>query len=177
MILALEGNDGVGKSTAAAALAVHFAFPVFADPVRHGLLGELSTRDMFVAGNQSNLDLCCFARHLNFVADRWALSSVVYDGLRGIPGTDYTELLQLYVKAPVHVLLLDLPAAVAHARVVARDGEERRPLEEAKQIRVAYLDLARAWTLLGGRLTVLDAGAFDLIPQLQRAAQLALRGV
>jgi thymidylate kinase len=175
MILAIEGNDGVGKTTAAAYLGKRLEIPVFADPVRHGLLGALNPREMFLAGNQCNLDLAFFGHHLDFVADRWALSSAVYDGLRGIHEQRYEKLLARYVKTPVHVILLDLPEDVARERVTDRDGRPRRPLDEGRRIRLAFLELARTWGRLGGVLTTLNPwNARTFRSELLRTAERAL---
>ena len=156
MIIALEGSDGVGKSSAAELLRTRLNLTVFADQVRHGLLGDLDAEGMFIAGNQCNLDLTALSRVLHLVADRWALSSVVYDcGLRGISRDRYLKLMEIYARASAWVFLLDCPPAVARERVSRRDGAPRRSLEEMERIRDGFFTVAEWWRELGGNLTLI----------------------
>lgn len=174
MILALEGSDGVGKTSAVEELRRAFGLHVFSDRVRHGLLGEMSARDMFVAGNQCNLDLVSFSRQLHFAADRWVLSSFVYDGLRGIPPERFRDIFRRCAAASAWIFVLDLDPAEARERVVRRDGKPRRTLEEMIRIREGFSAAVDAWELAGGNVTVLDASAPDLRSRLLQGVELAL---
>jgi len=146
VLIAIEGIDGVGKTTACEALK-QFGFFVFRDSVRHGAIGELSDVEIYKLGIQCNFDLLAFSRRFDFVADRWALSSVVYDGMRG-----YSHDLKRYLAASVWVFLLDCPVEAARRRVIERDGVPRRTLETEIKIQSSFYQVANEWLKLGGNL-------------------------
>ncbi len=157
MLIALEGSDGVGKTTAVKMLGNKFDIKIFSDNVRHGLLGTMYTRDMFVAGNQCNLDLTSFSYDLDFLADRWVLSSYVYDTIRGIKKDKYNQIFELCIKANSLIIVLDIDATIARDRVIKRDGSPRRKLEEMYLIRATFFQAIKLWKKLGGKIIVLNA--------------------
>jgi len=172
VILALEGNDGVGKSTAAALLNRKFGLFVFEDPVRHGALGDLDAGGLNQCGNQCNLDLAAFSRELNFVADRWLLSSYVYDALRGIPPN--REVFEICSKVPAWIFLLECNCAVARERVISRDGTPRRTLGEMESIERGFQDAALLWTQCGGYVRYLSSESPQFERELIGAVEIAL---
>ncbi|MBP6785532.1 MAG: dTMP kinase [Verrucomicrobiales bacterium] len=96
------------------------------------------------------------------VADRFLDSTTVYQGVgRGLDLESVRRINHFAVGAAVPdlTLLLDLDAAVGHARAVAASGQktdriESQPLAFFEAVRQGYLDLARADP---GRIVVIDA--------------------
>jgi len=165
MILALEGISAVGKSSIATALSRAFGFDVYQDQVRHGILGELSRREMYLTGNQCGLDLSFFSGLLDFVADRWCLSSYVYDtwGDVSLEGAYVTQLLPMYVRASSRVYLLRLDPELALSRMLKRSARAERAvgpsysLQQLRDLDVGFSRAARIWGDLGGCVLEVDA--------------------
>ena len=96
------------------------------------------------------------------VADRFLDSTTVYQGAgRGLDTESVRRINHFAVGAAVPdlTILLDLDAAVGHARAVAASGSkgdrmESQPLSFFEAVRQGYLDLARAEP---DRITVIDA--------------------
>lgn len=155
MIWVLEGPNYVGKTTVATALGTALRLPVFADPGRHGALPLICSRDWVLAGIQRSLDFAGFSRHFDFVADRWTLSSTVYDGRRGAVWPDGTlrRVVEL-AQAKVFLLLARPETLLARSR---RDRPEVRTLAEAEDLLRLYRRAAEDYVAIGGELHVIDA--------------------
>ncbi len=192
LLLAIEGIDGAGKSTLAAALV--------RTSRRHGLravarhepndprLGRLAQRearrDAWTGAVYFTLDRAearpalerALATHDLVVADRSFFSTVAYQGgALGPRGRQRIEALSRRATVPPdRVVLLDLSARVAVERLGKR-GRVRGPLEQYRTLaRVAadYRELARRhrWTVLDARspLPELVAASWAVVDRARR---------
>jgi thymidylate kinase len=147
----------VGKSTLAKSLASLYDLPVFDDPGRHGALTwlhPLTSRDLQVHGAQHALTVAALAPFLRAIVDRWVLSNVVYDGLRGrpVPWDFVREVVRLAGDARVFVL--EAPEEVLAERAWRRGYVPTIPLLEQLN---AFRDAAGMYRELGGEIHVIDA--------------------
>jgi len=158
VIFALEGISAVGKSSVAGVLE-DAGLPVFRDPVRHGLLGDLNRRELFLAGNQCGLTLAHFAPVLDFVADRWCLSSFVYDvwGDVTLDGAYLTRLLPIYARTPARVYLLRVDPDLAYRRMLDRAVGPTYSREQLHALDRGFSRAAEVWAGLGGHVREVDA--------------------
>lgn len=164
MLFALEGITAVGKSSVARVLESD-GLLVYADAVRHGLLGPLSAREMWIAGNQCNLSLAALAALGDYVADRWCLSSFVYDTWRAGGDTDelrYETLLPLYAAAPARVYLLRAPAHLAYTRMLKRAVGPSYSLQDLEQLDRRFLSAVSLWNNFGGDIVVVDSSDVEV---------------
>ena len=173
-LLAIEGIDGAGKTTLAAALvrsarrhglrAVGHREP--SDPEIGRLAQRAARRDAWTSAVYFTVDRArarpalerALATHDLVVTDRSFYSTLAYQGSAlGPGGRRRIEALSLVATVPPdRVVLLDLPIPAAVARLGAR-GTARGPLERRRtleRVAVAYRRLARRH-----RWTVLDAQA------------------
>lgn len=152
MIRVLEGANCVGKTTLAKSLASHYHLPIFDDPGRHGemlWLEPLTPRDWQVQGAQHALTVASLAPHLSLIVDRWVLSNVVYDGLRGsaVPWDFIRTVVRL--AGDVKVFLLRAPEEVLRERAERRGAGV--PGNLGTQLR-AFWDAAWLYMELGGEV-------------------------
>lgn len=156
MIRVLEGANCVGKSTLAKSLSSLYDLPVFDDPGRHGALTwlhPLTSRDLQVHGAQHALTVAALAPFLRAIVDRWVLSNVVYDGLRGRPVPwDFVRAVAR-AAGDARVFVLEAPVEVLEARAARRGG---RPLRRLREQLNAFRDAARLYRDLGGEVHVID---------------------
>jgi dTMP kinase len=183
--LAFEGIEGCGKSTQIERLAAHLARlgrahlvtrepggTPLGDALReillrpdHAALDGLTELFLLEAARRTHVREVITparARGLVVISDRYADSSVAYQGAgRGL-GVELVERLNALATGGVEpdlTVLLDLPAASGLARVAARargeDRMEREAIEFHERVRRGYLELARR---RGDRYAVFDAG-------------------
>jgi dTMP kinase len=193
----LDGPDGCGKSSQAAALvawlqaagrdALHVREPG-STPVGEALralllapsTGELLPLTEALLFSAARAELIArhvapaIARGAVVVAERGYLSTLVYQALAALPGLDVDMVLELTRQVhgahlPDVVFVLDVPAAIARQRRVARadDRIEARPADYHERVRVGFLQAAA----LEPRARVLDAARpFDVVQTDLRAA-------
>lgn len=153
MIYVFEGIEGAGKSTFAFCFAESLGLPVIKDP-ESGL--SRTPEQWRSLGGQFNTDVAAFSRVFDFVVDRWALSSMVYDYLRGAYAGDAVHA-RLAAAIDARVFVIDVETDIAMERIIARDGNSRRiTLDELEARRARYLDVAELWNRWGGQALVLD---------------------
>ena len=170
----LDGPDGGGKTTQAAALAEWLRAcgrtvttcrepggTALGDRLRELLLNRDSApfglRAEMLLFNASRAQLVeevvrpALARGEVVVSDRFLLANIVYQGMAGGLGEDEVARVGAVATGglwPDLTILLDLPGALARARVgAARDRMEDRPDEYHEQVRQGFLradDLARS---------------------------------
>lgn len=159
MIYALEGISAVGKTSLCEGASAAFSLPVYSDPVRHGLLGDLTRRDLFLTGNQCHVTLSSISRLVDVVSDRWCLSSYVYDcwGDPTLGGVYRQTLLPLYVTAAVRTYLLRVDPELAHRRMLERAQGPTYTLQQLQTLDVAFLEASEVWRSLGGHVLVVDS--------------------
>lgn len=83
------------------------------------------------------------------VIDRHLVCQLVLRRVRGLPPGRVLPWLAARWLRPDAVVVLDVPAETAHARIVSR-GEDHEPLDHLRAARTAYLELARArgWSVV-----------------------------
>lgn len=88
------------------------------------------------------------------VMDRHLVCQLVLRQARGLPPGRFLPWLAQRWLEPGTVIVLDVPAETAYARVMAR-GEDEESLEYLRTTRAAYLDLARArgWRIVDATAT------------------------
>lgn len=156
MIHVLEGPNYAGKTTVARALGKVLELPVYVDEARHGAYGfePQSPRDWYVQGLQNVTELTWFSRHFNFVVDRWLLTNLVYDSIRGIKWSDET-ILELINNSNVKVYVLN----VGSYELLRRSRGDRDGLETVEDTYVLwarYLAAIERFDRLGGWVKVID---------------------
>jgi dTMP kinase len=173
----LEGGEGVGKSTQAAALARHLGAVLTREPggtavgeaLRNLLLGpsgpvpgaRAETLLMLAARAQHVAEVIepALARGEDVVCDRYSGSTLAYQGYGR--GLDLSELSQLDRwasggRAPDLVILLDLPVESARRRRAGTplDRIEGEGAEFLERVQAGFRELAAA---SAGRWKVVDA--------------------
>jgi len=175
--IVLEGGEGVGKSTQAAALARHLGAVLTREPggtavgeaLRNLLLGpsgpvpgaRAETLLMLAARAQHVAEVIepALARGEDVVCDRYSGSTLAYQGYGR--GLDLSELSQLDRwasggRAPDLVILLDLPVESARRRRAGTplDRIEGEGAEFLERVQAGFRELAAA---SAGRWKVVDA--------------------
>lgn len=179
-LITLEGGEGAGKSTQARRLAEHLAqsgLPVLrtrepggtpaAERLRSLLLGQgvwdpvAEAMIMFAARREHVVGLIrpFLAAGGWVVCDRFADSTLVYQGAQGLPRRVWAQLAEAALEglAPDLTLVLDLPPEAGMARAASRGGPdryERMGLAFHAAIRQGFRDIAAAEP---GRCAVVDA--------------------
>jgi dTMP kinase len=95
------------------------------------------------------------------VMDRHIACQLVLRSVRGLPQGVVLQWLLVRLPRPDAIILVDVPADVAHARIISR-GEDIETLSYLRSAREAYLEiaLARGWHVIDGsgtRQQVADA--------------------
>lgn len=85
------------------------------------------------------------------VMDRHVACQLVLRSVRGLPQGVLLPRLLSRLPQPDAMILIDVPAGIAHARIVAR-GEDSETLSYLQSAREAYLEiaLARGWHIIDG---------------------------
>ncbi|MGI8924607.1 MAG: dTMP kinase [Fimbriimonadales bacterium] len=178
--ITLEGPEGAGKSTLAAALAEKVpnvlltrepgegpVGPKIREALLHG--GELDAWTevfLFLADRRQHVETVirpALDRGKTVICDRYADSTVVYQGYgRDLPVDLLRKLNRIATSglAPDLTFLLDLPVDVGLARITDRDRLDREPLEFHERIREGFLMEAKRnperWRVLDASLPADD---------------------
>lgn len=193
--ITFEGGDGAGKSTQIGRLAAHLSAAgcdVVATREPGGSSGAEAIRALLVSGAvdrwspiaEALLMFAARADHLEktinparargavVLCDRFADSTMAYQGIAGALGRDAVEALTRIVvgdDGPVLTFILDTPVDVGLARAGKRGGDNRFEAKGAayqERVRQAFLDIAAAEPK---RCVVVDATA----PAVEVAAKIA----
>ena len=162
MFIVIEGADGTGKSTLAAALAQHLNATLTAEPSR-ALIGQwvranldalpaVALAFLFAADRAQHVSEViapALARGGNVICDRYIPSSVAYQGLDAIA-------LNTSFPVPDLTILLTASPRVARQRIAARDALTPFEARHADELPSKYIAALNA---LGWRYVVIDAGA------------------
>jgi dTMP kinase len=175
MFIVVEGGEGVGKSTQVALLAGRLRAEGYdVDETREpgGTEAGAALRDKLLHGDaiDAETELAWLledrrlhveqriepnlARGTVVLSDRFSPSTLAYQGVARGLGVDEVERRSAVAAGglePDVVVVLDLPDAVAEARVARdRDRFERAGAEFHARVRAAYRDLApaRGWVLV-----------------------------
>ena len=162
MIYVFEGIEGAGKTTAARRYAESNGLKVFVDPSRHMPRVEGRTAaEWKLLGNQTNLHVASFAMIADFVVDRWALSSMVYDSMRGdcLPDKFYQE---IAAETPAIVFVLDISPTTALERLREKHDPRNIDLQYLESAAVRYLHAADKWDRWGGDCRVYQGDPWKL---------------
>jgi hypothetical protein len=161
MIYVFEGIEGVGKTSTASRFARRSGLEVYNDPSRRApAAAERTPGDWMRLGNQANLDVAEFARIADFVVDRWCLSSMTLDFLRGVyAGDDFYRLIARNTRARIFLLEIDPELALARATRVRERGLTIQILEERRK---RYREVAYLWSSWGGEVHFVDTSKEDL---------------
>jgi dTMP kinase len=176
MFIVIEGADGTGKSTLAAALAQHFRATLTAEPSR-AMIGQwvranldalptVALPFLFAADRAQHVAEViapALARGDTVICDRYIPSSVAYQGLDAIA-------LNTSFPVPDLTILLTVSPDVARERIAARDA--LTPFEErhAADLGARYVAALNA---LGWHYVTIDASAG--IEEVLRGAVEAIR--
>ncbi|MDR1837659.1 MAG: dTMP kinase [Treponema sp.] len=176
----LEGGDGSGTTTQLSMLAERFKklkkpafFPAFEPTegqigqiIRRGLKGEISLKPeticlLFAADRNEHLyGVDGILAHINrgclAVSDRYALSSLVYQGIEC--GDELPKIINSRFPAPELTIFLDIDPETAISRMKGRgslDIYER--LDFQKKVREKYLSVLEAYRAGGAKVRIIDA--------------------
>jgi dTMP kinase len=178
--ITLEGGEGAGKSTQARRLADALAAtgrPVLRTREPGGTPGAERIRDLLLGHGpwdpvaEAMLHFAARREHLVktirpflaaggwVVSDRFADSTLAYQGAQGLPRDVWARLAEVALEgfAPDVTLVLDMPPEAGMARAAARSGAdryERMGLEFHARVRAGFLGIAAAEP---GRCAVVDA--------------------
>lgn len=168
--IVLLGIDGAGKTTAAASLVKvleHSGTPaqLLRNPAGRRWLSRMAGRfgtslSPFWANRFESVVRCInvLRAHLKAktfhgttVMDRHIACQLVLQSVRGLPRGRVLPWLIARLPRPEAIVLLDLPAELAHARILAR-GEDSETLPYLRSAREAYLRIARekGWHIIDG---------------------------
>lgn len=156
MIYVLEGPNYAGKTTVARALGKVLKHPVYVDEARHGAHGfePLTPRDWYVQGLQSVAMVAWFSKRFDFVVDRWLLTNLVYDYVRGVRWSDETVSgLIAATDAKVYVLNVGAEELLRRSRG-DRDGLET--VDDAYVLWARYQGAIERFARLGGWVKMID---------------------
>jgi len=195
--ITLEGGEGAGKSTQAKRLAAALAaagLPVLCTREPGGTPGAERIRGLLLGHGpwdsvaEAMLHFAARREHLVrtirpflaaggwVVSDRFADSTLAYQGAQGLPREVWARLAEVALEgfAPDVTLVLDLPVAAGMARAAARSGADRYERMGAafhERVRAGFLAIAAAEP---ERCAVVDATAgpgpvFDAMAAVLRA--------
>lgn len=156
MIYVLEGPNYAGKTTVARALGKVLKLPVYVDEARHGAHGfePQSSRDWYVQGLQSAAVVAWFSKRFDFVVDRWLLTNLVYDYVRGVKWSDETVSgLIAATDAKVYVLNVGAEELLRRSRG-DRDGLET--VDDAYVLWARYQGAIERFARIGGWVKMID---------------------
>ncbi len=156
MIHVLEGPNYAGKTTVAWALGKVLKLPVYVDEVRYGAFGleQREPRDWYVQGLQSAINVAWFSRRFDFVVDRWLLTNLVYDSVRGVKWSDET-ISELIEASNARVYVLN----VGSYELLRRSRGDRAGIETVDDAYVwwaRYRGAIERFARLGGWVRVID---------------------
>lgn len=143
-LIAVEGIDGAGKTTQArhlreALLRLGLEVLLEKEPTdgphgrrlresaRTGRLDPAAELGLFLADRREHVEQViapALARGAVVVVDRYTLSTVAYQGSRGLDPADILRQNDAFAPRPDRVILLDLPPELGVARVRSRDTVE-----------------------------------------------------
>ena len=176
----LEGGDGSGTSTQLSMLTERFNtlkkpafFPTFEPTesqigqiIRRGLKGEIPLKPeticlLFAADRNEHLFgddgiLAHTKRGCLAVSDRYALSSLVYQGIEC--GDELPQFINSRFPAPELTIFLDIEPETAISRMKSRgslDIYER--LDFQKKVREKYMSVLEAYHAAGAKALIIDA--------------------
>jgi dTMP kinase len=161
MFIVIEGADGTGKSTLAAALSQHLSATLTAEPSR-ALIGQWVRANLDAlpavalpflfasdrAQHVSEVIAPALARGDTVICDRYIPSSVAYQGLDAIA-------LNTSFPVPDLTILLTVSPRVARQRIASRDALTPFEALHAAELPRKYIAALNA---LGWRYVVIDAG-------------------
>lgn len=161
MFIVIEGADGTGKSTLAAALAQHLSATLTAEPSR-ALIGQwlranldalpaVALPFLFAADRAQHVAEVitpALARGEIVICDRYIPSSIAYQGPDAVA-------LNTSFPVPDLTILLTVSPSVARQRIAARDALTPFEARHAAELPRRYIAALNA---LGWRYVVIDAG-------------------
>lgn len=171
--IVLLGIDGAGKTTAATALvagvrATGIRAQLLRNPAGRRWMSRVAARfgtalPPVWANRLESVVRCvnvllAHARAATFpgttVMDRHVACQLVLRSVRGLPRGRLLPWLMARLPRPDAVILIDLPAEIAYARIVAR-GEDSETLSYLASAREAYLEIAasKGWHVIDGSET------------------------
>ena len=168
--IVLLGIDGAGKTTAATALvaairATGIRAQLLRNPAGRRWMSRVAARfgtalPPVWANRLESVVRCvnvllAHARAAAFpgttVMDRHVACQLVLRSVRGLPRGRLLPWLMARLPRPDAVILIDVPAEVAHARIIAR-GEDSETMSYLASAREAYLEIAatKGWHVIDG---------------------------
>lgn len=181
VLIAIEGIDGAGKTTQAALLreslvSKHYSVASTREPTRghYGQLIRQSTYRGEVAAPEDELDWFMKDRreHVDqviapalergevVITDRYFLSTVAYQGARGIPYESILLTSEALFPAPDLAVVLEIPPDEGLARVHARGAPINPVFERVEflaQVDEVFRQIQRPYiTRIDGRLPIAD---------------------
>lgn len=166
----LLGIDGAGKTTAATALvdrvrATGVRAQLLRNPAGRRWMSRVAARfgtalppvwaNRLESVVRSVNVLLAHARAAVFpgttVMDRHMACQLVLRSVRGLPRGRLLPWLMTRLPRPDAIILIDVPAEIAHARIIAR-GEDSETMAYLLSAREAYLEIAaaRGWHIIDG---------------------------
>lgn len=164
LLVAIEGIDGAGKTTLAAALEQHFRErdvdvvaskeptqgvwgQVLRDSAKTGRLDPARELELLLKDRQEHVDTLiapALARGAIVLLDRYYFSSVAYQGAAGLDPQDVLRANERFAPRPDLTLLLDIPPNVGLDRIHSRGDlanlfEREDALVDAREIFLATL--------------------------------------